>query len=133
MIHVVVPSTHSSVKTALHPNTATTQEKQEYIHTPVANVKAEGEGWRLELAAPGLEKSSFKLNVEGSILTVEAAYTTREEEGVKALRREFGYGKLHRAFRLPNNADTSGISARYDAGILYISVPKKAVFRVEVG
>ncbi len=131
MIHVVVPSNHSSIMATRQQNNTTAQKKQaEPVYTPGANVKSEGEGWRLELAAPGLEKSSFQLNVEGSILTVEATYTSREEEGVKALRREFGYGKLRRSFRLPDNADTSAISARYEAGILYVSVPKKAVFRV---
>lgn len=133
MIHVVVPSNHSSIMASRQSSNTTAQEKQvEPVYTPGANVKLEGEGWRLELAAPGLEKSSFRLNVEGNILTVEAAYTSQEEEGVKALRREFGYGKLRRNFRLPDNADTSDISARYQAGILYVSIPKKAVFRVEV-
>lgn len=130
MIHVVVPSKQSATVNARNQQV---QGSREEVYTPGANVREEENGWRLDIAAPGLSKSDFQLKVEGEVLTVEACYPVSEVAHVRTLRREFGVGSLRRTFRLPDTADTAGIQATYEAGILSVVLPKKATIRIQVG
>ncbi|MFM8449622.1 MAG: Hsp20/alpha crystallin family protein [Haliscomenobacter sp.] len=130
MIHVVVPSKQSATVNARNQQV---QGSREEVYTPGTNVREEENGWRLDIAAPGLSKRDFQLKVEGEVLTVEARYPASEVAHVRTLRREFGAGTLRRTFRLPDTADTAGIQATYEAGILSVVLPKKATIRIQVG
>ena len=70
---------------------------------------------------PGMDPDrDIKVNVDRGVLTVEAQ---RSEEKHEQHRTEFRYGALRRSVSLPTTADEDNISARYDKGILEISVP----------
>ncbi len=93
---------------------------------PAVNVIESENGYRIELAVPGLKKEDFKIAVDGDKLTISAEKKNEsEEKGEKYSRKEFGYQSFQRAFTLPETADAEKISAAYEAGILNISVPKK--------
>jgi HSP20 family protein len=61
-----------------------------------------------------------KINVDHGVLTMEAERSTEKHD---RQRTEFFYGALRRSVTLPSTADEDKISARYDKGILEITVP----------
>lgn len=97
--------------------------------TPSVNVAENGTEFRLEVAAPGLAKEDFKVNIEDNTLTISAEKTVENEtkEGEKFLRREFGYSAFKRSFTLPETVDIANIKATYEQGVLHLSLPKTAV------
>ena len=93
---------------------------------PAVNVVESKEGFRIEVAAPGLQKSDFKLNLEKNQLTISAHKEQNSEEaGEKYTRREFKYNSFQRTFTLPNSIDGDKIEANYGDGILSVSLPKR--------
>lgn len=94
--------------------------------TPAINVVELNESFRIELAAPGLVKEDFKLNVEKNLLKVSVSKEVENaDKDEKFRRREFSYTSFERSFRLPETINQEGISAKYEAGILHIQLPKK--------
>ena len=74
---------------------------------------------------PGLDpEKDIEITVEAGTLTIRAE---RHEEHQEAHRSEFRYGSFSRAVTLPRQADTENITARYDQGILEVSVPVKEI------
>lgn len=75
----------------------------------------------LRAELPGVDpERDVKVNVDRGVLTVEAK---RSEEQHERHRTEFRYGALRRSVTLPATADQDNISARYDKGVLEVSVP----------
>lgn len=100
---------------------------------PVVNILETANGFRIEVAAPGLAKEDFRITVEKNILTVAAEKeAAKVEEGVKVYRREFAYGAFERSFRLPEIIDTNRVEATFHNGILQIQLNKKAEVKPEV-
>ena len=100
---------------------------------PVVNILETPDGFRLEVAAPGLTKEDFQVNVVKDILTISAQKeTARTEDGIKVHRREFAYGAFERSFRLPETIDTDNVAATFNNGILYVNLKKKAETKPEV-
>jgi HSP20 family protein len=93
---------------------------------PAVNVVESKEGFRIEVAAPGLQKGDFKLNLEKNQLTISVQKEQREEEtNEKYTRREFKYSSFQRTFTLPNSVDSERIEASYTDGVLNIALPKR--------
>ena len=93
---------------------------------PAVNI-AETEGaFHIELAAPGLKKEDFKINLEKNVLSISVEKSSQNtEENKKYNRKEFSYSSFVRSFTLPDSADQSQIGAQYEDGILSINVAKK--------
>lgn len=96
---------------------------------PSVNVAENETTFRLEVAAPGLAKEDFKVNIEDKTLTISAEKTVENEtkEGEKFLRREFGYSTFKRSFTLPETIDIANIKATYENGVLHLTLPKVEV------
>lgn len=91
------------------------------------NVIENEKDFQLEVAAPGLKKEDFQLNLDKNILSIEVAFEKNSEETEgRYTRREFNYRTFKRSFTLPETVDQTAIHAKYENGILYISIPKKA-------
>lgn len=90
---------------------------------PAVNVVESKEGFRIEVAAPGLQKADFKLNLEKNQLTISAQ--KEEDSNEKYSRREFKYSSFQRTFTLPNSVDGEKIVAAYADGILKVELPKR--------
>lgn len=96
------------------------------VALPEANIIENGKDYKIELAAPGLEKKDFKIEVEDGVLSISAEKEEeRKEERENYKRREFSYNSFTRSFILPENLIADKIDAKYDNGILRISLPKK--------
>lgn len=96
------------------------------ITNPSVNVIETKEAFRVEVAAPGLEKQDFKLHLEKDILTISAQKEHKEEvKEERFTRREFNFSAFKRSFTLPEHVDVNGINAAYNNGVLSINLPKK--------
>src|ERR1700744_6294533 len=98
---------------------------------PAVNIsEAEGE-FHIELAAPGLKKEDFKINLDKNVLTVSADKKEEKvEEGKKFSKREYSYNSFTRSFTLPEVADAAKIEAAYTDGVLKLVVAKKEEAKV---
>jgi HSP20 family protein len=95
---------------------------------PSINVKETNDNFEVEVAAPGMSKKDFKVELDGSLLTItsERQSNNEEKEGERFTRREFSYQSFQRTFRLPKEVvDEDKIQARYENGLLLLTIPKK--------
>lgn len=95
---------------------------------PAVNVLESENDFKIELAAPGLKKEDFKVNVHENVLTISAEQKTESEENKdngKYTRKEFNYSSFKRSFTLPKTVDGDKIVASYNEGVLGLSLPKK--------
>lgn len=102
-----------------------------FFTTPSVNVVETPENFRIDVAAPGVPKETFKINIEKNLLTISANHQTEKTEGneennksTRYTRREFNYASFQRSFHLPETIHTEGISANYEQGILTLTLPK---------
>lgn len=96
--------------------------------SPAVNIAENKEAFRIEVAAPGLNKEDFKINVEKRVLEISSEKESSKEENKadeRYYRKEFLYSSFKRTFSLPSYADTDKITASYKDGILCVTVPKK--------
>lgn len=101
-------------------------EIQRNLCIPAANVYENPQEYRIEIAAPGMKKSDFSVNVEKNTLTISSDVKKPETvENEKTLRREFCYQTFKRCFSLPEDSNPSKITASYNEGILTVLVPKQ--------
>jgi len=97
-----------------------------FSKVPSVNISEKDNGFEVELATPGLKKEDFSISVEKNILTVSAEKKEEKEvEDKKYSKREFNYTSFSRSFTLPENIDEESIDAKYENGILSISLNKK--------
>jgi HSP20 family protein len=95
-------------------------------NVPAVNVKETERAFEVEVAAPGFSKKDFSISVDNGLLTVSAERREeRENKDDNYTRREFGYESFSRAFNLPVNTNEEDISAKYEEGILRLSIAKK--------
>jgi HSP20 family protein len=96
------------------------------ISTPAVNIIEGNDEYRIEVAAPGLNKEDFKINLENNELTISANKEVKKEEKEETYtRREFGYSTFCRTFTLPETVNGEKIKAEHKDGILNIHVPKR--------
>lgn len=102
-------------------------EDQSSYSMPAVNVLEDNDGFQIQVAAPGLGKKDFKIDLDNNLLTIssEKTFTDKEEKEGRFMRREFVYGKFKRSFSLPESADGEKINASYQDGVLHISIPKR--------
>jgi HSP20 family protein len=93
---------------------------------PAVNILETATDYKIELAAPGLTKEDFQINLKKDNLSVWAERKAEEGAAVKDYnRKEFDFNSFARSFVLPDTIDAEKISAEYVNGILYITIGKK--------
>ncbi|MBK9291118.1 MAG: Hsp20/alpha crystallin family protein [Bacteroidetes bacterium] len=94
---------------------------------PSVNILETDDHYEVEMAAPGLQKSDFKVQLDRDVLTVSCEKKDEREhkEGERFTRREFSYQSFSRSFTLPNTVDNDKIKATYSDGILRVVIPKR--------
>jgi len=101
-------------------------EPQTGINTPAVNIVETKNEYRIEVAAPGLDKNDFKIELENNMLRISSTKEdTHNETTDRYLRREFSYTAFSRAFSLPLTVESDKISATHLNGILHITIPKR--------
>ena len=94
---------------------------------PAVNIKETEDDFFIEVAAPGLKKSDFKIELKNELLTISS--DKKDEKGKdqeqRFTRNEFSYQSFSRSFTMPLTGDGDKISAKYEDGILTVTIPKK--------
>ncbi len=97
-----------------------------YYNTPAVNIVEEKDSFKIEVAAPGLNKNDFHIELDNFVLTVSSIKEEKKEENNnKFTTREFNYASFNRSFTLPRTVKTDKINASHKDGILIITIPKK--------
>jgi len=99
---------------------------ENYNSVPAVNIVESKHEYRIDVAAPGLNKEDFRINIEKNVLTVSSEKEEkREENDEKIMRKEFSYYSFKRCFSLPETVNADKIKANHKDGILQIVVPKR--------
>ncbi|MFC5408189.1 Hsp20/alpha crystallin family protein [Larkinella bovis] len=108
---------------------------------PSVNIKETADAFEVEMAAPGMEKQDFRVELNGNQLTISSSKENQEEKQEGGYtHREFSYQSFQRSFTLPKDVvDEDRIEAKYENGLLLLTIPKreeakqKAPRRIEIG
>jgi HSP20 family protein len=93
---------------------------------PGVNITGKADAYEISLAAPGLKKEDFKIDVDGNMLTISSEKEESNEEKDKQFtRKEYNYASFSRSFTLPEHVKEDQIEAKYEDGILKIVLPRK--------
>lgn len=95
---------------------------------PSANLKETSDDYQIDLAAPGMSKEDFKISLDGEMLSISSEKSEESSDGGddgNYSRKEFSYQRFYRSFQLPQAADADQVKAKYQDGILHLSIPKK--------
>jgi HSP20 family protein len=93
---------------------------------PAANISETDKEYKIELVTPGFKKEEIKVNLENETLTISAENKTEKEEKSKRYtRKEFSYGTFNRSFLIPKAANGEKTVAKYEDGLLKLTIPKK--------
>ena len=95
---------------------------------PAVNIKETAENYEVEVAAPGMSKNDFKVELDGNALTISSERSNQKDERVdeRYSRKEFSYQSFQRTFTLQKNVvDIDKIQAKYENGLLHLLIPKK--------
>ena len=95
---------------------------------PAVNIKETAESFEVEMAAPGMQKEDFKVELEDNNLTISSEFQNQNDvkDGERYTRREFSYQSFQRSFMLPKNVvDIDLINAKYENGVLRLLIPKR--------
>ena len=97
---------------------------------PAINVKETEKDYTVEVAAPGMTKDDFIVNIDkdGNLHIHMEAHIEKKEEDKKShyLRREFAYSKFEQTLLLPDDVEKEAIAARVNDGVLTVTLPKMA-------
>ena len=91
------------------------------------DVKETPSAYTVVAEVPGVAKEDIHVTVEGSVVTLRAEVKQHDSEasGEKVLRSERYYGAVARSFQLPQEVDQAGAKAKYENGVLLLTLPKK--------
>ena len=100
---------------------------------PSINISEEKEQYKLEMAAPGLKKEDFNIEVDGNVMTISCEKESEIRDGENGngkenngySRKEYSYSCFSRSFTVPEHADANHIVAKYSNGILNLNIPKR--------
>ncbi len=101
--------------------------------SPAVNIIENEDEFRIEVAAPGMTKEDFHVDVNPDnelVISMEKKNEEKEENPKKKgtyLRREFSYSRFQQSLLLPDNVETEKISAKVEHGVMTIDIPKKKV------
>lgn len=93
---------------------------------PAVNVAEFGDKYQIEVAAPGLSRDDFKVEIKNNVLIVTSEKEEKKEETERTFhRKEFSFYSFKRSFALPEQVDADQIKATHEHGVLKIDIPKK--------
>jgi HSP20 family protein len=92
------------------------------------DVKEDDKAYTIHAEMPGVKKEDIHVTLEGGMVFINAEVKREEErkEGEKIVHGERYYGKVSRGFNLAQEVDEAGAKARFENGVLELSLPKKA-------
>ena len=96
------------------------------LNIPSVNITENKDEYNVSLAVPGMKKDDFKIDVDGNMLTISCEKDeTKEEKDKRYTRKEYSYSSFSRSFTLPDEVNREKIDAKYEDGLLRLSLPRK--------
>jgi HSP20 family protein len=96
------------------------------LTVPAVNITDNKDDYTVSLAAPGMKKADFNIDVEGNMITISCEKEEKKEEKeTKYTRKEYSFSSFSRCFTLPDEVMKDKIEAHYEDGILKLVLPKK--------
>lgn len=96
------------------------------LYVPKVNIMETDEDFQVELAAPGMKREDFNIELDNDNLIIWSEISnTNEDKDSNYARREFSYESFRRSFYLPNTVEADQIEAKYQDGLLRLVIPKK--------
>ena len=91
------------------------------------DVKETDGGYTVQAEVPGVPKEDIHVSIDGNVVSLRAEVRQHDQkkEGEKLLRSERYYGSVARSFQLPVDVEAAQAKARYDNGVLTLTLPKK--------
>jgi HSP20 family protein len=100
--------------------------REDVLHFPPVNITENAGGYDVKLSAPGFEKGDFSIKLDANILTISAEKKEESTETTeKTIRKEFSLKSFKRSFTVDEKIDATNIAAKYENGILAVTLPKK--------
>ncbi|HMN21157.1 MAG TPA: Hsp20/alpha crystallin family protein [Ottowia sp.] len=92
------------------------------------DVTENGNAYTVQAEVPGVAKDEINVSIDGNVVTVSAEVKQQDTQtsDEKVLRSERYYGAVSRSLQLPADIDQAGAKAKYDNGVLTLTLPKKA-------
>jgi HSP20 family protein len=120
-----VPTTFSNFVDRFFNESLSRSGGSAYSFVPKVDIVENEKAFEIHVAAPGMNKDEFKIDLNDNYLTVsgERKFTNEQKEN-NFHSIETQYGTFSRSFALPENVDAGNISAKYNNGILELVVPK---------
>lgn len=95
------------------------------LTVPAVNITETDKSYNLSVAAPGMKKEDFNIDVQGNIISISAAKEESTEAKEKNYsRQEYNYSSFCRSFTLPDEVKQDAIEAEYKDGVLNLRLPK---------
>ena len=96
-----------------------------FMRTPTIDMSETDKGYEITAELPGIDEKDLEVNVTDDVLTLEGDKREEREEKKKDYYvQERRYGQFRRSLRLPQDADTEKINARFDKGVLSVEIPR---------
>jgi HSP20 family protein len=92
------------------------------------DVKAQDNSYLVHAELPGVKKEDIHVSIDGSVVSISAERKQEKDvkNGERVLRTERYFGKVSRSFDLGTDIDESAAAAKYNDGVLELTLPKKA-------
>jgi HSP20 family protein len=120
-----VPTAFSNLIDRFFNESMTRSGGSSYSFVPRVDIIEDEKAYEIHVAVPGMNKEDFKLDLHDNVLTVSGERKqTRDRKEHNFYSFETQYGTFSRAFSLPENIDAAKISAKYNNGILEVTLPK---------
>jgi HSP20 family protein len=109
------------------PNATSNDSKNTFrSQVPAVNITEEDENFIISVAAPGMKKADFSIEINDGTMSISGELSAKaEEETEKFTRREFNFSSFERRFTLPENIKEDKVKASYKDGILNVEIPKE--------
>jgi HSP20 family protein len=103
------------------------ERQQEPVRAKI-DVKEDDKTYTVHAEIPGVKKEDIQISIDGNQVAISAEIKRQKEDrqGEKLLRTERYYGKVYRAFGLAQDVDQERAQAKYENGVLELTLPKKA-------
>jgi|UniRef100_A0A7V3RFD2 HSP20 family protein len=95
------------------------------VFTPAVNISETDKSYEFEVELPGMKREDVELSIDDGVLTISGEKKEERKEEKKEYKKfERSYGKFERTFSLPKNIDENNVSAKFENGVLNISILK---------
>ncbi len=100
--------------------------------SPSCELNEDKSNYIMKFDLPGVKKDDIKVDVDGNVLTVSAErHEEKKSAEGKSRYSEISYGSYQRSFTLPSSIDEKKVDAKYESGVLTLTMPKTEVSKAK--